>query len=148
MRTFIHDSIDYKMVIHSLPQYVFTASELPSFFPIPQHTEMSFLPAPPRKLFFCCLEAPTSTGGETCLCDFKKVYDQMDPKVRQTFEEKGVSGGVIVILIPSPSPVPNELHTEVVSCPNYFSPFLQRAQKVWSGNETSTEGLGTRLVFC
>ena len=73
------------------PQYVFTASELPSFFPIPQHIEMSFLPAPPRKLFFCCLEAPTSTGGETCLCDFKKVYDQMDPKVRQTFEEKGVS---------------------------------------------------------
>ena len=90
------------MVIHSLLQYVFTASELPPFFPIPQHIEMSFLPAPPRKLFFCCLEAPTSTGGETCLCDFKKVYDQLDPKVRETFEEKGVSGCVLVILIPSP----------------------------------------------
>ena len=93
---------------YSPPQYVFTASELPPFFPIPQHIEMSFLPAPPRKLFFCCLEAPTSTGGETCLCDFKKVYDQMDPKVRQTFEEKGVSDDVLVILVPSPSPIPND----------------------------------------
>ena len=71
-------------------QYVFSASELPSFYPIPQHLEMSFLPAPPRKLFFCCLEAPTSTGGETCLCDFKKVYDQMDPSIRRDFEEKKV----------------------------------------------------------
>ena len=73
------------------PQYVFTASELPPYFPIPQHIEMSFLPAPPRKLFFCCLEAPTSSGGETCLCDFKKVYEQMNPEIRQKFEEKGVS---------------------------------------------------------
>ena len=72
------------------PQYVFTASELPHYFPIPQHLEMSFLPAPPRQLFFCCLVEPTSAGGETCLCDFKKVYDQMDPDIRQQFEEKGV----------------------------------------------------------
>ena len=49
-----------------------------------------------------------STGGETCLCDFKKVYDQMDPKVRQTFEDKGVSANVLVILVPNPSPVPND----------------------------------------
>ena len=72
-------------------QYVFSASELPAFYPIPQHLEMSFLPAPPRKLFFCCLEAPTSTGGETCLCDFKKVYEQMDPSIRRDFEEKKVN---------------------------------------------------------
>ena len=102
---------------YSLPQYVFTASELPSFFPIPQHIEMSFLPAPPRKLFFCCLEAPTSTGGETCLCDFKKVYDQLDPKVRDTFEEKGVS--VLVILILSPV---------LVSFPD---PTLSQGEMVW-----------------
>lgn len=72
-------------------QYVFSASELPGYFPIPQHLEMSFLPAPPRSLFFCCLVAPTSAGGETCLCDFEKVYNQLDPAVRQRFEEKGVS---------------------------------------------------------
>ncbi|XP_019861907.1 PREDICTED: uncharacterized protein LOC105315478 [Amphimedon queenslandica] len=52
---------------------------------------MSFLPCPPKKIFFCCLEAPTSQGGETTLCDFKKVYDQMDPSVRDKFESKGVA---------------------------------------------------------
>lgn len=72
-------------------QYVFSASELPPYFVIPQHIEMSFLPAPPKQLFFCCLEAPTSSGGETCLCDFAKVYQQMDPEIRKKFEEKGVS---------------------------------------------------------
>ena len=77
--------------LSSRPQHVFSASELPGFFPIPQHLEMAFLPAPPRTLFFCCLTAPTSTGGETCLCDFKEVYNQLDPAVRQKFEDKGVS---------------------------------------------------------
>ena len=72
-------------------KYVFSASELPSFFPIPQHLEMAFLPAPPRQVFFCCLDAPTSAGGETCLCDFQKVYQQLDPEARQQFEEKGVT---------------------------------------------------------
>ena len=76
---------------HSHTQYVFSASELPSFFPISQHLEMAFLPAPPRRLFFCCLEAPTSAGGETCLADFGKVYQQLSPEVRQKFEENGVS---------------------------------------------------------
>lgn len=81
----------YLLTISIVFQYVFSASELPPFFPIPQHLEMAFLPAPPKQLFFCCLEAPTSAGGETCLCDFKKVFDQMDPEIRQQFEEKGVS---------------------------------------------------------
>ena len=71
-------------------EFVFSASELPSCYPIPQHIEMSFLPAPPKKLFFCCLEAPTSAGGETCLCDFKKVYELLDPTIRNEFEQKKV----------------------------------------------------------
>jgi alpha-ketoglutarate-dependent taurine dioxygenase len=69
-------------------QYVFSASELPPSYPIPQHLEMSFLPAPPRLLFFCCLEAPTSAGEETCLCDFQKVYQEMNPSIRGEFETK------------------------------------------------------------
>ena len=32
-----------------------------------------------------------SAGGETCLCDFQKVYQQLDPEARQQFEEKGVT---------------------------------------------------------
>lgn len=88
-------SITFPHSFH-LQQYVFSASELPPYFPIPQHLEMSFLPSPPRKIFFCCLDPPTSPGGETCLCDFKKVHDQMDPKIRKEFEDKGVSGHVML----------------------------------------------------
>ena len=52
---------------------------------------MSFLPSPPKQLYFCCLDPPTSIGGETCLCDYKQVYQQLDPDIRKQFTEKGVS---------------------------------------------------------
>ncbi|MFN8294128.1 MAG: TauD/TfdA family dioxygenase [Chitinophagales bacterium] len=69
--------------------YVFTASELPPFYPIMQHCEMSFLPHPPRKLFFYCHIEP-QLGGETPICDFRKVYQQLSKEVLQEFETKGV----------------------------------------------------------
>ena len=93
-------------------RYVFSASELPPSYPIPQHIEMSFLPAPPRFLFFCCLEAPTSVGGETSLCDFRKVYQQLDPAVRRDFEQKRVK-----ILRDLCQSIDNEYHLSVkTSC--------------------------------
>lgn len=69
--------------------FVFTASELPPFYPIMQHCEMSFLPHPPRKLFFYCHVEPKQ-GGETPICDFRKVYKQLDKQVLHEFESKGV----------------------------------------------------------
>ncbi|MBX7182579.1 MAG: TauD/TfdA family dioxygenase [Bacteroidia bacterium] len=69
--------------------FVFTASELPNFYPIMQHCEMSFLPHPPKKLFFYCHTAP-SYGGETPICDFRKVYNDLNPEIRAEFERKGV----------------------------------------------------------
>lgn len=47
---------------NAVTRYIFNASELPGFYPIPQHCEMSFLRDPPRRLFFCCLVAPQSFG--------------------------------------------------------------------------------------
>jgi alpha-ketoglutarate-dependent taurine dioxygenase len=73
----------------ALTEHVFTASELPPYYPIPEHCEMSFLRTPPRRLFFCCLEAPRR-GGETPLVDFRRVLAQMDPAVRQRFESRGL----------------------------------------------------------
>lgn len=70
--------------------YVFNASELPDFYPIPQHCEMSFCASPPRRLFFCCLTEPALGGGETPLCDFRRVWNDLDPAVRQRFEEGGI----------------------------------------------------------
>ena len=54
-----------------------------------QHCEMSFLAKPPRKLFFFCHVEPKD-GGETPICDFRKVIAQMDPKIKKDFIEKGI----------------------------------------------------------
>ncbi len=70
-------------------QYVFNASELPDYYPIMQHCEMSFLPSAPRRLFFFCKTAPEG-GGETPIVDFRKVWAQMDPTIRADFEKKGI----------------------------------------------------------
>jgi len=69
----------------AVTEYVFNASELPDYYPIPQHIEMSFVAKPPRTLFFCCLVPPEGAGGETPLVDFR-----LDPRVRARFERLGV----------------------------------------------------------
>lgn len=74
----------------ALTKYVFSASELPPYYPIPQHCEMSFLPQPPRRLNFCCLVPSQGEGGETPLCDFRAVFRDLDPAVRERFETRGV----------------------------------------------------------
>jgi alpha-ketoglutarate-dependent taurine dioxygenase len=75
---------------NGLTRHVFTASELPPFYPIPQHCEMSFTAKPPRRLFFACLVEPAAGSGETPLCDFRRVLADLDPAVRRRFEERGI----------------------------------------------------------
>ncbi|EEC48375.1 predicted protein [Phaeodactylum tricornutum CCAP 1055/1] len=71
-------------------EYIFSAAEVPVNYPIAQHLEMSFLPAPPKQLFFGCLQPSQSTGGETALADFRKVYQDLPCDLRQKLLEKGV----------------------------------------------------------
>lgn len=75
---------------NAVTDYVFNASELPDYFPIPQHCEMSFCAQPPRRVFFCCLVAPAEGSGETPLCDFRAVWRALDPCVRARFEARGI----------------------------------------------------------
>lgn len=75
----------------NLTPYVFTASELPEFYPIPQHAEMSFLAEPPRHLFFWAKRANDGGGGETPLCDLRAVWRDLDPAVRGRFAERGLT---------------------------------------------------------
>ncbi|MBI3783531.1 MAG: TauD/TfdA family dioxygenase [Deltaproteobacteria bacterium] len=75
---------------NALTDFVFSASELPGAYPIPQHCEMSFTKHPPRRLFFCCLRAPADGMGETPLVDFRTVYRELDPAVRERFENGGI----------------------------------------------------------
>jgi alpha-ketoglutarate-dependent taurine dioxygenase len=74
---------------NKVTDFVFTASELPNYYPIMQHCEMSFLPVAPRRLFFYCKTEPLSEG-ETPLCDFKAVAEKMNPKIKSDFEKKGI----------------------------------------------------------
>lgn len=74
----------------ALTGYVFSASELPPFYPIPQHCEMSFTNDPPTRLFFHCMTAPEGPGGETPLVDFRRMLADLDPAVRARFESRGV----------------------------------------------------------
>lgn len=69
--------------------YVFSASELPGFYPIMQHCEMSYLSNKPVKVFFYCDVEP-NYGGETPLCNFRKVYKELDEAVKREFEKRGV----------------------------------------------------------
>jgi alpha-ketoglutarate-dependent taurine dioxygenase len=69
--------------------YIFTASELPNYYPIMQHCEMSYVKQPPIKLFFYCHVEP-QYGGETPVCNFRKVYEDMDPAIRNEFDKKGL----------------------------------------------------------
>jgi hypothetical protein len=69
--------------------YVFSASELPPHYPIPQHNEMTFLRDPPRRLMFGCLVA-ARRGGETPLADMRAVAAGIDPAVRGRFERGGI----------------------------------------------------------
>ncbi len=70
--------------------YVFSASELPPYYPIPQHCEMTFVKDPPRRLMFGCLVAAQGGGGETPLCDMRTVAAELDPAVRERFERGGI----------------------------------------------------------
>lgn len=69
--------------------YIYTASELPGHYPIMQHCEMSYVKHPPISLFFYCHVQP-DYGGETPICNFRKVYADLDPRVREDFDKKGL----------------------------------------------------------
>lgn len=68
--------------------YVFSAAEVPNHYPIAQHLEMSFLPSPPKRLYFSALKAPANKGGETALTDFRKVYRDLPDWLREKLATK------------------------------------------------------------
>ena len=73
----------------AVADYVFHASELPGFYPIPQHIEMSFTNHPPTWIFFGCTIAP-ERFGETPVTDFRAVARDLDAGTRTRFEHRGI----------------------------------------------------------
>ncbi|NJP21132.1 MAG: TauD/TfdA family dioxygenase [Hydrococcus sp. CRU_1_1] len=65
----------------------------PVFYPAEQkllwHNENSFNHSWPKKIFFGCRQ-PAKQGGETPIVDSRKVFELINPKVRERFLEKKI----------------------------------------------------------
>lgn len=68
---------------------VYTSTEAPPSFKIPLHNELSFVKHYPSHIFFFCQIAP-ETKGQTILADARKVYESIDPEIREKFISKGL----------------------------------------------------------
>lgn len=68
---------------------VYTSTEYPADQSIPMHNEMSYSRQWPLRIaFFCAVAA--DEGGATPIADSRRVYQEIDPEVREKFAERGV----------------------------------------------------------
>jgi alpha-ketoglutarate-dependent taurine dioxygenase len=68
---------------------VYTSTEYPADQPIPLHHEMSYSHNWPTKIWFYC-ERPAARGGATPIASDRKVFDLIDPAVKQSFMRRKV----------------------------------------------------------
>lgn len=68
---------------------ILTSTDTPPAFAIPLHCESSFTARWPQRIFFYCHVA-AQAGGRTPVADMRRVYEQLDPEVRDRFERHGV----------------------------------------------------------
>lgn len=68
---------------------VYTSTEAPPSVKIPLHNELSFVNKYPKHIFFYCHIAPQEKG-ETIIGDARKIYQDMDPSVKDRFIQKGL----------------------------------------------------------
>lgn len=68
---------------------VYTSTEYPAHQPIPLHNENSYTTSWPMKIWFYCA-LPSQQGGETPIGDSRKIFQMLDPKIKQRFMDKGV----------------------------------------------------------
>lgn len=66
---------------------VYTSTDYPPDQEIFLHNENSYQNAWPTKIFFFCAIEPEN-GGETPIADCRKIYQQIDPAIREKFIEK------------------------------------------------------------
>ncbi|MGH0593689.1 amino acid adenylation domain-containing protein [Bacillus pretiosus] len=68
---------------------IYTSTEYPEDQYIPLHNENSYSNIWPQKIWFYCHTAAVE-GGATPIGDSRKVYELIDPIIRETFEKKKV----------------------------------------------------------
>ena len=68
---------------------IYTATEYPAELCITLHNESSYSANWPMKIWFYCAQ-PAVEGGETPIADSRKVFELIDPKIKERFIEKKV----------------------------------------------------------
>ena len=68
---------------------IYTSTEYPAAQIIPLHNEMSYSRNWPLKIAFHCV-IKAQTGGETPIADSRRVFQRIDPKIRDRFQEKQI----------------------------------------------------------
>ena len=67
-----------------LSNKVYTSTEFPATQSIMLHNELNYVITWPMRIWFCCL-IPSEQGGETPIADVRRVFNQIDPAVREEF---------------------------------------------------------------
>lgn len=92
VRAFSPNLIDY-LDQHTprtrVSETVYTSTEYPADHYIPFHSENSKNDVWPLKIWFLCIR-PADTGGETPIVDNRKVFNLLDPSIRERFISRNV----------------------------------------------------------
>lgn len=90
VRAISGDLLEYKersSPRHAVSGKIYTSTDYPPEYPIFLHNENSYQATWPRRIFFYSSRA-AAEGGETPLADVRKVYQRVDPEVRDRFIAK------------------------------------------------------------
>ncbi len=68
---------------------IYTSTEYPPAQSIPLHNEMAYSLNWPMKICFFCVKA-AEQGGETPIADSRKIFQRLDPKIKDKFMQKKV----------------------------------------------------------
>ena len=72
----------------SLGERVYTSTEYPPDQSIALHNELNYVVTWPMRIIFFC-DVAADRGGATPIADVRKVYQRIDPEIRERFEEEG-----------------------------------------------------------
>ncbi|MBA1380531.1 TauD/TfdA family dioxygenase [Pseudomonas brassicacearum] len=90
VRGFGHELLNYEFGStprKAIEQGVYTSTEYPAHQTIPLHNEQSYTLQWPMKIWFHCVQ-PSAEGGETPIADSRRIFQQLDPALRQRFTDK------------------------------------------------------------
>ncbi|NEU77737.1 TauD/TfdA family dioxygenase [Nostoc sp. UIC 10630] len=68
---------------------IYTSTEYPPDQSIPLHNEMAYSLNWPMKIAFFCVKA-AEQGGETPIADSRKIFERIDPKIKEQFIQKKI----------------------------------------------------------